>query len=146
MARDWPRASPDATLGEARLPDHHVVFNIWPESHSPAANRGERSDIVKEKSPGDSEQQREVPSWVGTIEASLGAVAMVVYFAIPDRRMPLSARMTIGIALLGVGILLSLWGIRFGRGIARLVAWVTIIVLAEQAFAVVLVSLNGGSF
>jgi len=111
----------------------------------------ETDDRLTDASTSEPGKCRKVHSPVGKIEAYLGALAMAVYFgvplAIPLRHVPLSVRTAVGITLLGLGILLSsLWGIRFGRGVARVVAWVAIIVLSEQAFAVVLTSLVGGSF
>jgi hypothetical protein len=101
---------------------------------------------VTDEFPGDPEKLTWAPSWVGSVEAYLGAVAVVIYFTVPFRRMALSTRIPFGITLLALGILFSLWGIRFGGRFARVVAWVSIIVLSEQAFVTVVVCWCGGTF
>ncbi len=85
----------------------------------------------------------------GTIEGYLSLLALGAYFLFPllVRHPPLWVDVTVALMLSGSGLILGLWGIRFGRGGGRIAGYISFIALAWFTFTFVLVGLNnGGAF
>jgi hypothetical protein len=82
----------------------------------------------------------------GTIEGYLGLLVVVVYLVFPMLfpHRPLLVTLFVGLGLSGLGLLFSLWGIRFGRGGGRVAAWISLVVLLYLTLTFILISLNHG--
>ncbi len=82
----------------------------------------------------------------GSIEGYLSLLVLGAYFLFPwlVRHPPLWVDVTVALVLSGLGLILGLWGIRFGRGGGRIAGYIGFIALAWFTFTFVLVGLNNG--
>ena len=82
----------------------------------------------------------------GTFEGYLAWLVVVVYFGIPRLfpHRPLWVTLLVGLGRSGLGLLFSLWGIRFGRGGGRIAAWTSLVILFYLTLTFLLISLNHG--
>jgi hypothetical protein len=82
----------------------------------------------------------------GTIEGYLSLLVLGAYFLFPllVRHPPLWVDVTVGLGLSGLGLMLSLWGIRFGQGGGKIAGYISFIALAYFTLTFVVVGLNNG--
>lgn len=82
----------------------------------------------------------------GTVEGYLALLVVVIYLVFPMLfpHRPLLVTLIVGLGLSGLGVLFSLWGIRFGRGGGRIAAWISLVALSYLTVTFILISLNHG--
>jgi hypothetical protein len=69
----------------------------------------------------------------GNLEAYAALIMLIVYMSLPKfipgiRDRPTQVIVPLAMVLSGLGLLLSYWGIRFGRGYARIVAKICMVI------------------
>jgi len=81
----------------------------------------------------------------GRLDGYIAVLILGVYFLYPHllNAIPFLVGISINIALLGLGIRFSLWGIKSSHGAGKIVLYVVLAVLCGQALLTIMIALNG---
>jgi hypothetical protein len=80
----------------------------------------------------------------GNMEGYAALLVLIAYVSLPALfpDMPFPLTITLSLGLSGLGLLLGSWGIRFGRGRARVVAWTCLVILLYLTCTFIIIALN----